>query len=425
MKSLGPVLGVVVVAGAAAAGLAVYLAGPSPEISIDDPPATVEPPPMPAVVVPPSSGPLPTPPIGDRPVGPNPVTPTAPAPTAPTNGGPRQPGGARAAKRNTARQPTVREVGQEIDALERSFRAHDPNAVTQMLERLLARGAAAVPDIIDALERAATTDRGFRKQLVQLLEKLDDPRGAVALQALALDSADSDMEMRKMAAISLGKMDPAHGVPALQAIIAAGGDPLVIGPVRTQAVTALAEAGGDVAKDALLQLVQGESDRRVRAQAVSELRRFPSPETTTMLAELARSDGDITTRTFAIQALSQSTDERATPELAGLLERWPEQRDREALYLALQQQKKPATADTLRRALEQETNTIMIKRAAGTLCVVLGADARDDLQRLHDRYENHPELYPFFRNLLKQFEQQTATHGTDGPAPPPPAGQPR
>ena len=40
-------------------------------------------------------------------------------------------------------------------------------------------------------------------------------------------------------------------------------------------------------------------------------------------------------------------------------------------------------------------------------------------------YENHPELYPFFRNLLKQFEQQTATHGTNGPTPPPPAGQPR
>ena len=420
MKALAPVLAVVAVVAAVAAALGLWLAGPPPELPLDPTVRTAEPAPVTSLapVTPPDTGDpaarVATPRAFD------PSTLRSPTPANPRGAG--APGFDRASRRNTGRQPTIESVGKRLDDLERGARVGDGNAIQQAIDSLLARGAEAVPDVIDALERAAIENRGLRKQLVYVLQKLDDPRGAQALQALALDTGDPDMEIRKMAALSLGQMSPAHGVPALRAIVDQPGDPGVVGPVREYAVQALGLAGGDEAREVLHRLTREEADVNVRRQAVGQLHRFPGPETVDLLLDVARTERDQSVRGFAIQVLGQSDDPRARPQLAAMLSDWPGQTDRQVLYESLQRKPDPSTADAVRRALGSETNAIMIKRAAGTLFAVLGPDGKAEFETLHDRYRSNPELAPFFEHMLRQYDAR-ASGGE--PTPPAPPGQPK
>jgi hypothetical protein len=401
MSRLTPALGIVVVVAALAAGLGVWLAGPAPDLPLGGPAPAPTGGHVPGALV----RPPPTPVVPTRVEPPRQVDPAAlrpPAPTNPTDTG--RPGFERAARRGTARRPTIEAVGRRLDDLERGAQVGDGNAIAQALEALLARGAEAVPDVIDALQRAPVAAAGLRRQLVYLLQKLDDPRGAAELQALALDSGESDMELRKAAVHALGQMKADHGLPALRAVLDQRGDPLVHGPVRAQAVQALALAGGDEAFGVLQQVARDEPDAAVRGKAVAELHRFPRTETVDLLLDVVRSETDQSIRGFAIQVLGQSDDPRARPQLAAMLADWPDPADRQVLYTSLQQKPDPSTADAVRRALGAETNPIMIKRAASTLYTILGADARADLQALADRYQHHAELAPFFAHMLRQFD---------------------
>ena len=419
MKGLGTVVGVVVVAGAAAA-VGVLLTRSGNSTSLDGSGLGSAAPSQPATgeIALPGAG------TGVRPTTPLRVVldPGRKAPV-PANGGPRLPGGARTAKKGTARRSRDARVGGMIDGLEGAVR--DPNggrdgaAIISWLEKLLEAGKDAIPDIIDALERAKATDRAFRKQLVVLLQRLDHPLATDALRDLAMDTSDSDMHMRKLAAISLGLMDAKHAVPALREILASKGQ--INSDVRVQAVDSLTAHGGDAAFETVRGLALDESDPAVQAQAVNALDAFRDrPEVIDILVEVARNNPDRKTRGWARNALARNPDSRAGEELARQLEGTSEQYERNDLYLALQRRTgDKAAAAAIRRGLNRETNDALIRRAISSLIAVDGAGARGDVEAAMRRYQHRKSLYIFLRSMTKIIEsREKAAQGPHTPAPP-------
>jgi hypothetical protein len=130
-------------------------------------------------------------------------------------------------------------------------------------ERLMARGADAVPGLLEAL--GGELDPMARAEVLRMLSALGDPRAADAFRAAL---ASEDPTHRAIAARGLQEVAADDAVAALLAALDDAPDPLHAG--STPAVEALAKMGPGVLPDVLRVLESGEPHLRRRAQTVLE-----------------------------------------------------------------------------------------------------------------------------------------------------------
>lgn len=335
-----------------------------------------------------------------------PEAPVAPGPTQ----GPTGPSSKLRAKRGTRRDSKDQHAGRLLDSLEQAVTASDGTAIQDYVTKLLAMGDAALPDVIDALHRAGLEQRSLRRQLINALQQFPEPEAAHALMQLALDGTD-DRELRKLATLALGKMPAAVATDPLIRLYRAPGDAGNFGFVRAQAASMLGQVGGDKAFATLYEAAEFEEDAAVRRAAVAGLgsNEFEQAGKIEMLLKKVRTDADEGVRRFAMSALGSSTDPRAREELAGLLGEWPDDSTRTTLYYALQKRKDPAAVPALANALQRETNSVMVKRAAGALVNILGKEAKDYLQQSRSRFQSRQDLTTYFDHMLRALDNPQGT----------------
>jgi HEAT repeat protein len=331
--------------------------------------------------------------------------PKHPFPAGPTEG-PKGPGSKFSAKRGTQRESVNQRAGRLLDNLEQAVAASDGTAIEDMVKKLLAMGEEALPDIIDALQRAELSQRKLRKALVNALARIPRPEAAEALRRLALDGSD-DRELRKIATLALAAMPAEVSVDPLTRIYKHRGDAGNFGFVRIAALDALGRAGGDDAYAVVRDAAEFEEDLAVRRQAVAALGSAKFAGQTgqvEMLLKKVRTDADEGVRRWAMHSLGANADPRAREELAGLMREWPDSSTRVTLYHSLQMRKDPAVEGVLAESLLRETEDVMVKRAAGALWNVLGKGARKYLVQSRDRFQNREGLRFYFDSMLRAID---------------------
>jgi HEAT repeat protein len=142
-------------------------------------------------------------------------------------------------------------------------RLGDATGWKEARERLMACGAEAVPDLLEALGEAL--DPMARAEVLRMLSALGDPRAADAFRAALVSEEPTH---RAIAARGLQAVAADDAVLALLAALDHAPDPLHAD--STPAVEALAKMGPGVLPEVLRVLESGEPHLRRRAQTVLE-----------------------------------------------------------------------------------------------------------------------------------------------------------
>ena len=193
----------------------------------------------------------------------------------------------------------------------------------------------AINDLRDALSALEGAGPGYRQASLQAdaaeltarirgaLAVQGDRNAAAAISRTAANSGDpcdrEDLAVRIEALNSLGKTDPESTTPILRRVLARRD--ACSASLRRAALYLLGRRKDPEAVNLIMEAARGDTDVRVRSDALRFLAAMPGDQAITTIEEIARTPGNESLQRAAISALGRSDSPRARQSLRAIIER--------------------------------------------------------------------------------------------------------